>query len=312
MTWTRRLPALVVGWYLSSGMADSIQVRVVKDTAFVFGTCFVMFVVGFAWASVVLQDFTLCWPSRALVKAGAANVLGLLLMFFSVRSGDVSQTYAVKTSEPLYTTLLAMWMGERVQKRQMGAIAVICAGSMLLAAREGALLPDVASHPLPILLACVSNCALSMRTVLAKGQLVPRNAAAKANVPVAVFREMALASWAILLPCHFAELVWALAYDAPRLRLYLTWLPAMVIGASFYFVYNALGFTILEALSSSTFAVAKEFRCVFVYVWMLVWFRQPFSFNAGVGMSIVIGGSILYGRTLPKSAAPVYRLPRYV
>ena len=336
---TARTAVLFATWYLMSGAADGVANSVVRDAGLVALPCWTTFVVSFllgtaAETSSLFVAATSSSPhssspvlaapsspaaaalsARSLArhaKAGGSVAAGVYCLYWGMSVWGMQQTYAVKTSEPLVTTLVALLLGERVGAGQVAAIAVVCAGSACLALAQGtgpaaAAARRLLESPAPFVAVQLSNLFLAMRTVFVKRLLDGDDAASAASSassaspppssqqtarvpphPLSVFRHVSAAAAAVLTPLSVAELLWVSGDSLRSLA------PSLFAGC-FYFAYNCSGFVILSTVSSSTYAVGKELRCLAVYAWTALYLGQAASAMSLAGAALVVAGTVAYG-----------------
>ena len=279
-----KLAILFLAWYAMSGIADGINANIVRKSNFIILPCCLTFAMSYLLCRLFRAEGA-TWPSTSSIKAGAAIAIGFSTLLGSMYVWDMQHTYAVKTSEAVYTTLIAKHYGESVKGTQIFAIILLCIGSMTLAL-TGTNIVHLYHHPLGLVVASISNLALSFRTVYAKDLL-------DKLTPVEVFRDVSVTAAVLLVPLSIVELVaHGMSYSHSLILLETT------LSGFCYFAYNCFGFAILELVSSSTYAVGKEMRCLCVYLWTLIWTKTELTGWSAFGVLMVILGSFLYGSAL--------------
>eukprot|EP00755_Sulcionema_specki_P020454 Sspe_Gene.71975::Locus_42795_Transcript_1_1_Confidence_1.000_Length_633::g.71975::m.71975 len=118
----------MAAWYLLSGTADTLNYAVVSSTYHCLLPTLLTFASSAAMGCMVItttrtvklssEVFT-AFRNPAVSRAGGCIALGLLCMLASMACRDMQYTYALKTTEPLFTTILAWMMLERVTLMQM-------------------------------------------------------------------------------------------------------------------------------------------------------------------------------------------------
>jgi hypothetical protein len=320
---------VVVGWYTASGFVDTIneeQLLLGMDAAMVALLTSVFSVL--VSAAVVYWMYTpahyamlLRWPVHTeVVVAGAVNYLALWAMYAGFGASNMTQSYALKTAEPLFTCLIASyspalvyrsWRGHgggTVPPSVWGSVAVICAGAFLMGVGTG---PRAAMAswlpPLqPASLVLFSNFLFATRTVAQKPLLlntaVPSSTSATAPIPytpttlfahvggvslVVAFPVVAIGS--LLLPGLATGVRVILMQPLNVLN------NAFLVGAA-YFAYHCLGNVVLQRLTPVSYAIAKQMRMVAVLLWSAAFFRSQFTGAAVVGLGVLAAGTVWYAQ----------------
>ncbi|KAJ9463209.1 hypothetical protein DIPPA_01462 [Diplonema papillatum] len=312
--WTNA--ALFVAWYALSGIADRVNSNVARQAGvavpclLTFAQCYVFTVLVRLVGSEGAGDSERKRERSAIranrgscMASGVCIAFGLYFLLWAIQVKDMAHAYALKASEPLYVVVLATVAHETVTRQQAASVFVLCLGSSLLAfdqpaaagpGRETRFSAALADGPL-LACACLSNFFLSLRTVFAKRLL-------KVGMsPRAVFEQISLVATAVLVPLAVAELAFS--------RLDRSAYPALLyccISGFCYWGYNFVGFMLLKQVSSSTYAVGKELRCLVVYVWLILQKAGgAFSLQSAAGIVCVLIGSFFYGRSISAPKAPL-------
>eukprot|EP01064_Diplonema_japonicum_P014367 TRINITY_DN21983_c0_g1_i1.p1 TRINITY_DN21983_c0_g1~~TRINITY_DN21983_c0_g1_i1.p1 ORF type:complete len:295 (+),score=23.88 TRINITY_DN21983_c0_g1_i1:57-941(+) len=270
---------LFAAWWGVSGVSDGLSSKAVTESGFVSLPC--MLVLCCAWAATGAK--LPLHKDASTIKAGTCVGFGLAALFWGVRLGSLVTVYAVKTSEPLYTTGVAIYLGEGASVKQALAVAVICGCSASLSVSVTFLSPIFA-------FASLSNLLLSCRTVFVKSILTSTGAA-----PLQLFSSISFFGFLSLVPLAAVEVI---TLPFPSLYTLALCIPSGIC----YFFYNYLGFLILESVSSCTYAVGKEIRCLIVYGWAaLVWGVGLGDMRHLLGMAGILLGSVGYWKALKEN-----------
>ena len=279
-------------WYCCSGFADTVNTGVLVDTRGMVGcTAFLTFFVCWVCCTIFLWwqsgslNISMTVTDKRCYMPGCCIAVGLYCLLEAINEGGMAKTYAIKTSEPLMTTAIAYFLNEVVSAQQAAAVVVVCSGSTILTT-DRINLNSLTGDWRPIYFSFISNFFLSLRTVYSKSVLSVLS-------PEVLFQQLSLVAWVFLSLVALTEVV----SPPPGSDFEFVPLCRCLFSGVAYFCYNLIGFHILRMVSSSSFAVAKELRCVFVYFWAIVYQGLPLSKLSIVGTVLVIFGSVAFGKS---------------
>jgi len=217
--------------------------------------------------------------STWLLAAGLGNILGLLLTYSALRTGNVGIVAPIVSTEGAVAAILAVLAGEQLGAGSAAILALIALGIALAAtAAESPAETSVGRHPAAVpLLALLAACCF--------GISIYATARASAELPIA---------WAVAPPRILGVLFIALPLTAAsRLHITRNALPLVVVsgvGEVVGFAFFAVGSRhniAIAAVLSSQFAALAALAAYFL-------FRERLSRVQLVGVTtIVVGVTVL-------------------
>ena len=229
----------------------------------------------------------------AVSQIGFFHAAGQILTMIALESAPVSFTHIVKALEPFFSAIVSALMLGEWMKPQVYAtlIPVVCGVGY-------ACLKERFFSWLAFYTAMASNVAFALRAVCSKTAMtnpIGENMSS-ANLFGLVTWMAFLVSVPVFLGLEGTSFlgIWKTATEtSPPLAL----ARQIVISGLFHYLNNEVMYLALSNVHPVTLAVGNTMKRVFIMVASVMVFRNPISFQSGVGAAVGISGVLLYSLT---------------
>eukprot|EP01039_Chlorochromonas_danica_P008291 gene8291-9142_t len=222
------------------------------------------------------------------------HALGNLCTVSALYTGSISFVHVVKAGEPLFSALLSSVMAteSRLTLSMYLSLLPVVAGVGLASAR------DMTFSWIGLLYAMASNLFNQLRMVLSKRQLDERADGTQHLSASNTFRVITILSTIVLV-------ILAVVFESQRVTLAVQSLleerndigpvvrELLISGASFY-LYNEIGFWILDLLHPVSLAVGNAIKRVVLITSSVIFFHTQVDLLGAIGAALAILGSLLY------------------
>lgn len=238
---------------------------------------------------------------NSLMKIALCHGLGNLATVYALQSGSVSFTHVVKSAEPLFTAFLSIViMKSSLPLPVYISLIPIVVGVGLASVKE------MSFTWFGFIAAMASNLFYQLRMVLSKvlfngGDDNPHTKLSAANTfrVITIFSFMQLVPIALILEGNQIPMAIKHLLTQPgELRLAL--LNLLISGMSFY-LYNEIGFWILDLVHPVSHAVGNTIKRVVLIFASILIFHNPVNSLGMTGSAIAILGSFLYALASQKT-----------
>jgi len=291
---------LVLAWYITSSFSNNLNKSILEYEVFPFPITLTFVQFGFivvcclALFQISSQNFKLQKLDRSviawrLLPLCVSQIFAHLLTQISLQQVPVSFTHTVKSCSPFFSVLFSQYFrfNERYTFLLIFSIVPMIAGIALSS------LTEINFTVLGFLAALGSTIIFSWQNAFSK-KVFRNNEMDHVNL----LFYTTLCSFVVLFP------VWAVM-DVPRIIewsqregaadiyhvLGLFWLNGMC-----HFAQNITAFTFMTKVSPLTYTVFNTSKRIFVILSSILYFGNQVSFLNGVGISMAIGGVVLYNK----------------
>jgi solute carrier family 35 protein E1 len=249
---------------------------------------------SFLWTSGLRTPPKLSPAGKTSIRQiGFFHAAGQLFTMIALESAPVSFTHIVKALEPFFSALVSALLLGKWMKPQVYAtlIPVVCGVGY-------ACLKERYFSWLAFYTAMASNVAFALRAVCSKTAM--SNAVGENITSANLFGLVTWAAFFISVPMFlglegtsFVQ-VWNKATEttAP-----LILIRQIVVSGLFHYLNNEVMYLALSNVHPVTLAVGNTMKRVFIMVASVMVFRNPISFQSGVGAAVGISGVLLYSLT---------------
>lgn len=220
------------------------------------------------------------------------HALGNLCTVSALYTGSISFVHVVKAGEPLFSAFLSVMVSQsRLTLAMYLSLLPVVAGVGLASAR------DMTFSWMGLFYAMASNLFNQLRMVLSKRQLDDSDGTQHLSASN-TFRVITIWSTIVLV-------ILALVFESQRVTLAVQSLfeerndiglvvrELLISGASFY-LYNEIGFWILDLLHPVSLAVGNAIKRVVLITSSVIFFHTQVDLLGAVGAALAILGSLLY------------------
>lgn len=230
---------------------------------------------------------------RAVSQVGFFHCFGQLMSMISLGAGPVSFTHIVKALEPFFSAIVSAVMLGQVMRPQVYAtlIPVVCGVGY-------ACMKEKFFSWLAFNTAMLSNVAFALRAVVSKSAMT--NSIGDNITSANLFGLVTWMAFFVSIPMFvFGEgtsflNLWKkaiISHDPIVLA------RQIVVSGLFHYLNNEVMYLALSNVHPVTLAVGNTMKRVFIMVASVIVFRNPISFQAGLGSAVGIGGVLLYSLT---------------
>jgi solute carrier family 35 protein E1 len=259
----------------------------------------IQFLVGALYSSLLWMTGLRAAPKltasgrSAVRQIGFWHSFGQLMTMLSLQSAPVSFTHIVKALEPFFSALASALVFGKWMKPQVYAalIPVVCGVGY-------ACMNERYFSWLAFWTAMLSNVSFALRAVSSKSAMT--NSIGENITSANLFGLVTWMAFFVSVPMFLIQEgtsfldVWKKATeDTPAIGLARD----LVVSGLFHYLNNEVMYLALSNVHPVTLAVGNTMKRVFILVASVMVFRNPISFQAGLGSAVGISGVLLYSLT---------------
>jgi solute carrier family 35, member E1 len=232
----------------------------------------------------------------AVAKVGLYHSLGQLASMVSLGAGPVSFTHIVKAMEPFFSAVVSgvyfqKWMPLQVYATLIPVVAGV----------GYACLNELNFSWLAFGAAMSSNLLFALRAVMSKIALQSGKAAGTNLTPPNMFGLVTWAAFLISIPIALIgegigfSALWQSALNQVENTAHF--LRAIVVSGFLHYLNNEVMYLALGSVHPVSLAVGNTMKRVVILVASVMVFRNPISFQVGIGAAVGVAGVLLYSLT---------------
>ncbi|CAM9863362.1 unnamed protein product [Ectocarpus sp. 12 AP-2014] len=304
------LVVLFIMWYGFNAYYNISNKMVVSTWFFPYTCAFLQTVIGLVylipmWASgmqkvpkLTMEDVIKLLPI-SILHAG-----GHLAAVLSMSAGAVSFTHIIKASEPVASTVIGPFFGVEVQPMTVNMFLLPIVGGVAYAAMKPGQGLDMSQLTnLASGYAMASNIFFAIRGILSKQVMTPEYKETKNMSASNTYGVLTIMSSVILiLPMLFFEgLASKDAFDDVNDK--ATLLKTLLGCGISYYLYNEMGFRVLNRLDPVSSAVGNTVKRVVIMGAAVLFLGEEMNANKLIGACIAVAGTLAYSLAKNSAAA---------
>lgn len=248
----------------------------------------------FLWATGLRAPPKLTATGRkAVAQIGLFHSWGQLASMISLGAGPVSFTHIVKALEPFFSALVSALLLGKWMKPQVYASLIPVVGGVGYACLKEKFFSWLSFNS-----AMASNLLFALRAVCSKSAMTD---SVGENITSAnLFGLVTWVAFLISIPMFIVTEgstflgLWRTAADEFGTQ---TLVRQLIVSGLFHYLNNEVMYLALSNVHPVTLAVGNTMKRCFIMVASVMVFRNPISFQAGLGSAIGISGVLLYSLT---------------
>jgi len=234
--------------------------------------------------------------TKAVASVGTYHMLGQLASMIALGAAPVSFAHIVKAAEPFFSAIVSGFYFKKWMPPQVYATLIPVVGGVGYAC-----LKELNFSRLAFFAALSSNLFFALRAVLSKAALQSGTASGTNLTAPNMFGLVTMAAFFISVPVALFQegssflSLFSAAIDQVESKAQL--IRAIFISGLFHYLNNEVMYMALGSVDPVTLAVGNTMKRVFILVASVLVFRNPITFQVGMGSAVGISGVLLYSLT---------------